>query len=225
MPRFGRRACRSTRCRSLRAKPRGPLEICGRGGARMAAYPCEYPSRKDGVQKSMESISGRCRTPSNWSRNTACLRVITSGFCAQIRGTPLGEWSGTAAPAPAPAPRSAARRRQRTLVDGFLPEKTPKTRDFTLAKPGKNVQEVVEIAWVSLVTLYCQESLLVFFFPRRHPPSFPTTSLRPERAASGRCLRGCCLSRARVRLSPAFPRRFPRPRAAASPRVPGASLG
>jgi hypothetical protein len=57
---------------------------------------------------------------------------------------------GAAAPAPAPAPRSAARRRQRTFVDGFLPEKTPKTRDFTLAKPGKNVQEVVEIAWVSL---------------------------------------------------------------------------
>ena len=118
--------------------------------ARVAAYPCDYPSRKDGVQKSMESISGRCRTPSNWSRNTACLRVITSGFCAQTRGIPPGELPGAAAPAPAPAPRSAARRRQRTFVDGFLPEKTPKTRDFTLAKPGKNVQEVVEIAWVSL---------------------------------------------------------------------------
>ena len=148
---YGRRACRSTRCRSLRARLRGPLEIWCPVVARVAAYPCDYPSRKDGVQKSMESIPGRCRTPSNWSRNTACLRVITSGFCAQIRGTPLGEWSGTAAPAPAPAPRSAARRRQRTFVDGFLPEKTPKTRDFTLAKPGKNVQEVVEIAWVSLL--------------------------------------------------------------------------
>ena len=147
--RHGRRACRSTRCRSLRARLRGPLEICCPVVARVAAYPCDYPSRKDGVQKSMESIPGRCRTPSNWSRNTACLMVITSGFCAQIRGIPPGELPGAAAPAPAPAP-SAARRRQRTFVDGFLPEKTPKTRDFTLAKPGKNVQEVVKIGWVSL---------------------------------------------------------------------------
>jgi hypothetical protein len=56
---------------------------------------------------------------------------------------PPGEWPGAAAPAPAPAPRSAARRRQRTFVDGFLPEKTPKTRDFTLAKPGKICQKIV----------------------------------------------------------------------------------
>ena len=91
--------------------------------------------------------------PPTPARGTACLRVITSGFCAQIRGISPGELPGAAAPAPAPAPRSAARRRQRTFVDGFLPEKTPKTRDFTLAKPGKNVQEVVEIAWVSLLSL------------------------------------------------------------------------
>ena len=153
MLRTGRRACRSTRCRSLRAKPRGPLEIVAPVVARVAAYPCDYPSRKDGVQKSMESISGRCRTPSNPDGGTACLRVITSGFCAQIRGIPPGEWSGAAAPAPAPAPRSAARRRQRTFVDGFLPEKTPKTRDFTLAKPGiacrKSVQICVHLASVS----------------------------------------------------------------------------
>ena len=32
----------------------------------------------------------------------------------------------------------------------FFRKKRGKTRDFTLAKPGKNVQEVVEIAWVSL---------------------------------------------------------------------------
>ena len=98
----GRRACRSTRCRSLRAKPRGPLEICCRVIARMAAYPCDYPSRKDGVQKPMESISGRCRTPSNSMRGTACLRVITSGFCAQIRGIPPG--SCRVLPPPPPRP-------------------------------------------------------------------------------------------------------------------------
>ena len=133
----GRRACRPTRCRSLRARLRGPLEICCRVVARVAAYPCDYPSRKDGVQKSMESISGRCRTPSNWSRGTAFLRVITSGFCAQIRGTPPRELPGASAPAPAPPPPAPARRRQRAFVDGFLPGKTPKTRDFTLAKTGQ----------------------------------------------------------------------------------------
>ena len=150
MLRTGRRACRSTRCRSLRARPRGPLETVAPVVARVAAYPCDYPSRKDGVQKSMESISGRCRTPSNPARGTACLRVITSGFCAQIRGIPPRDCPAAAAPAPAPAPRSAARRRQRTFVDRFLPGKTPKTRDFTLAKPGiacrKSVQSSVHLA-------------------------------------------------------------------------------
>ena len=148
--RMGRRACRSTRCRSLRARPRAPLQTVAPLVARVAAYPCDYPSRKDGVQKSMESISGRCRTPSNPDGGTACLRVITSGFCAQIWGIPPRDCPGAAAPAPAPAPRSAARRRQRTFVDGFLPEKTPKTRDFTLAKTGqkcrKSVQSSVHLA-------------------------------------------------------------------------------
>ena len=127
--RFGLRASRPTRCRSVRARLRGPLEICCPLVARVAAYPCDYPSRKDGVQKSMETISGRCRTPSDCSRGKACLRVITSGFCAQIRGTTPGELPAPPAPAPAPA-----RRRQRAFVDGFLPEKTPKTRDFTTGK-------------------------------------------------------------------------------------------
>ena len=140
--RQGRRACRSTRCRSLRARLRSPLESCCRWVARVAAYPCDYPSRKDGVQKSMDSISGRCRTPSNPPRDTACLRVITSGFCAQIRGIPPGELPGAAAPAPAPAPRSAARRRQRTFVDGFLPEKTPKNPGFYTGKTGHRVSKI-----------------------------------------------------------------------------------
>jgi len=145
----GRRACRSTRYRSLRARLRGPLEICCPVVARVAAYPCDYPSRKDGVQKSMESISGRCRTPSNPVGGTACLRVITSGFCAQIRGTPPGEWSAPAAPVPVPPPPAPARRRQRTFVDGFLPGKTPKTRDFSLAKPGKKCQKICEFTVVN----------------------------------------------------------------------------
>ena len=142
----GRRACRPTRCRSLRAKLRGPLEICCPVVARVAAYPCDYPSRKDGVQKSMESISGRCRTPSDCSRGTACLRVITSGFCAQIRGTTPGELPTPPAPRP-PPPRGDDN--ARSSMD-FFPKKHRKHGILHWQKPDKNVQEVIEIAWVSL---------------------------------------------------------------------------
>jgi len=39
---------------------------------------------------------------------------------------------------------------RRWISSGKNTEKTPKTRDFTLAKPGKNVQQVIEMLWVSL---------------------------------------------------------------------------
>ena len=119
--------------------------------------------------------------PPTPARGTACLRVITSGFCAQIRGIPPGELPGAAAPAPAPAPRSAARRRQRTFVDRFLPEKTPKTRDFTLAKPGfacrKSVQSSVHLALVAATRHRTFSLLPPTSFSSKRPPGAHTRPL------------------------------------------------
>ena len=154
-------------CNSSKGCPKGvtPLLVTGaahvgRQDVGLCARDCGVPSRSVAgwspawrrtrattLREKMVSKSrwNRFRAPSNCMRGTACLRVITSGFCAQTRGIPPGELPGAAAPAPAPAPRSAARRRQRTFVDGFLPEKTPKTRDFTLAKTGQKCRKSVQI--------------------------------------------------------------------------------
>ena len=82
------------------------------------------------------------------------LRLLTGhrvfeGDNVRILRSDSGDNSGElpAPPAPAPAP---ARRRQRAFVDGFLPEKHRKPGILHWQKPDKNVQEVVEIAWVSL---------------------------------------------------------------------------
>ena len=89
-----------------------PRALCpGAGPAPRRACDKDGPekSREDGPEKSLESISGRYRKPSNCLRGTACLRRITFEYGPETWGMSSGHCPGAFAPAPAPAPRQARR--------------------------------------------------------------------------------------------------------------------
>ena len=83
---------------------------------------------------------------------------VFEGDNVRLLRSDSGDASGGVARCPRPRPRARPTKCRaattthvrRWISSGKKHRKTPKTRDFTLAKPGKNVQEVVEIAWGSL---------------------------------------------------------------------------